>query len=94
MNEIIIDTKGRIAVPLSIRKRWRHKEGMVIRFEERDDELVLKPEREKKISLKDLCWLSSKRTGGTKMGNTRGDKEYLGVDTNVPIKQHGTDGNF
>ncbi|KAF5438092.1 hypothetical protein C5S35_00740 [Candidatus Methanophagaceae archaeon] len=63
MNEIIIDTKGRIAVLLSIRKKWGHKEGMVVRFEERDEELVLKPEREINISLKDLCWLSSKRTG-------------------------------
>jgi len=63
MNEIIIDTKGRIAVPLSIWKRWRLKEGMVVRFEERDDEIVLKPEREMKISLKDLCGFSPKRTG-------------------------------
>jgi len=66
MNEIIIDTKGRIAVPLSIRKRWRLKEGMVVQFEVRDDEIVLKPEREKKISLKDLCGLSPKRTGAPK----------------------------
>ena len=36
--------------------------------------------------------VKSRTHRGTKMGNARGDKEYLGVDTNVPVaffdKQH------
>lgn len=66
MKELIVDSKGRITVPRSIRKRWGIKEGMVVRLEERDDEIVLKPERAKKISLKDLCGLSPERTGEPK----------------------------
>lgn len=62
--EAIVDTKGRVAIPISIRKRWRIKEGMIIQFEEKDNEILLKPERKK--TLKDLCGLSPKRTGDPK----------------------------
>lgn len=61
-----VDTKGRVMIPTSIRKKWGIKEGVIILFEEKDNEILLKPERKKSVSLKDLCGLSPKRTGEPK----------------------------
>lgn len=61
-----VDTKGRVMIPTSIRRRWGIKEGVIILFEERDTEILLKPERKKSVRLKDLCGLSPKRTGEPK----------------------------
>jgi AbrB family looped-hinge helix DNA binding protein len=61
-----VDTKGRVMIPTSIRKRWGIKEGVVILFEEKNTEILLKLERKKGVRLKDLCGLSPKRTGEPK----------------------------
>lgn len=64
MEETIVDTEGRIEIPKYIRKKWEIKEGTVIRIEEKDSEILLK--LNKRVSLKDLCGLSPKRTGKPK----------------------------
>lgn len=66
MGDTIVDTEGRIKIPEQVRKKWEIREGTVIHFEEKDNEVLLKPVVEKKVRLKDLCGLSPKRTGEPK----------------------------
>lgn len=80
MEETIVDTEGRIKIPEQVRKKWEIKEGTVIHFEEKDNEvlLLLKPVVEKRVSLKDLCGLSPKRTGEPKWATTEEIKSIWG----------------
>jgi AbrB family looped-hinge helix DNA binding protein len=66
MEETTVDTEGRIMIPEPVRKRWGIKKGTLIYFEEKDNEILLKPVAKKRVSLKDLCGLSPKRTGEPK----------------------------
>ncbi|NOR77824.1 MAG: hypothetical protein GQ523_05240 [Methanophagales archaeon] len=76
MEETIVDTDGRIEIPESIRKKWEIKEGTVISIEEKDSEILLK--LKKRVSLKDLCGLSPKRTGKPKWATAEEIKSIWG----------------
>ncbi len=63
MTEAVVDDKGRILIPAPFRKQCGIKEGMVVSFERKDGDLILKPSRKKRINLKELRGIYPKRTG-------------------------------
>lgn len=61
--EARIDAEGRIAIPQSVREKLQIKEGMLISIEEKEDEILLRPKREKKRKIEDFFGLKVERTG-------------------------------
>lgn len=66
MTETVIDEKGRVVVPLEIRKDLSIKEGTVLEIKRKRNEIIIKPARMKKKNLMNLCGLKPKRTGKPK----------------------------
>ncbi|HIH36696.1 MAG TPA: AbrB/MazE/SpoVT family DNA-binding domain-containing protein [Methanocellales archaeon] len=63
MAEAVVDDKGRILIPAPLRKQCGIKEGMVISFESKDGDLILKPSRKRRAGLGELKGINPKRTG-------------------------------
>ena len=61
--ETRIDAKGRIVIPQSVREKLQIREGMLISIEEKKDEILLRPKREKKRKIEDFFGLKVERTG-------------------------------
>lgn len=63
MDETTIDERGRIVVPQNIREHLDLRAGTVLKIDKRGKEIVMKPVRRKKKTMKDLCGLDPERTG-------------------------------
>ena len=63
MAEAVVDDKGRILIPAPLRKQCGIKEGMVVSFERKEGDIILKPLRKKRTSLRELRGIHPNRTG-------------------------------
>ncbi len=61
--EIVVDERGRVLLPISIREKLNIDEGTVLRIEKRQRAIILTPSRKVRKSIKDFSGINPKRTG-------------------------------
>ena len=66
MSETTIDHRGRVVIPKEIRDNMQLKEGIILKVEKRDKEIIIRPARKTKKSIKEFYAQDPERTGDIK----------------------------
>jgi|GEM_PF-849269 len=63
MTQTVVDQRGRVLIPEDVREGAGLDEGTIVRVENQEDGILIKPIRRGKRTWRELCGLIPKRTG-------------------------------